>query len=173
MVVALRSTLLRDPLSLVAVAAHELGHVLLLGGNLMNAASDHEPMTDLLTVFLGLGIFTANSAARFKQFENDRKIGWSTERLGYLPEPVFGYALAKFAHERGEIKPGWIRHLSPNVRSDCKNSLRWIAENRQYVPLAKPIGQGTGDLSLRRQPRRLCLIVTTGEPSLTSPRILG
>jgi hypothetical protein len=31
----------------------------------------HEPMTDLLTVFLGLGIFTANSAARFQQFQND------------------------------------------------------------------------------------------------------
>ena len=59
MVVALRSTVMRDPLSLVAVAAHELGHVILLGGKLMNAdTGDHEPMTDLLTVFLGLGIFT-------------------------------------------------------------------------------------------------------------------
>jgi hypothetical protein len=141
MVVALRSTLLRDPLSLVAVAAHELGHVILLGGNLMNAdTSDHEPLTDLLTVFLGLGIFTANSAARFKQFQNERKIGWSTQRLGYLPQPVFAYALAKFAHERDERKPEWIRHLSPNVKSDCKTSLRWIAENREHVPLAKPIG---------------------------------
>jgi len=141
MVVALRSTLMSDPLSLVAVAAHELGHVILLGGHLMNAdTGDHEPMTDLLTVFLGLGIFTANSAARFKQFQNDRKIGWTTQRLGYLPEPVFGYALAKFADERGEEKPEWIRHLSPNVKSDYKNSLRWIAENREYVPLAKPIG---------------------------------
>jgi len=141
MVVALRSTLLRDPLSLVAVAAHELGHVILLGGKLMKAqTTDHEPMTDLLTVFLGLGIFTANSAARFKQFENDRKIGWSMQRLGYLPEPVFGYALAKFAHERNEKRPEWIRHLSPNVKSDCRNSLRWIGENREYVTLAEPIG---------------------------------
>lgn len=106
MVVAIRSTMLKDPMSLVATVAHELGHVILLGGNLMSPTTkDHEPMTDLLTVFLGPGIFIANSAARFKQFQTDRKIGWSTQRLGYLPEPVFGYALAKFAAERSERKP--------------------------------------------------------------------
>lgn len=141
MVVAIRSTMLKDPMSLVATVAHELGHVILLGGNLMpSTTKDHEPMTDLLTVFLGLGIFTSNSAARFKQFQTDRKIGWSTQRLGYLPEPVCGYALAKFATERGERKPSWARHLSPNVRADFTNSCRWLEKNPHYVPLAKPIG---------------------------------
>jgi hypothetical protein len=91
MVVAIRSTLLQDPLSLVATAAHELGHVILLGGGLMSRnTADHEPLTDLLTVYAGLGIFTANSAARFKQHQDERRIGWSMQRLGYLPEPVFG-----------------------------------------------------------------------------------
>jgi hypothetical protein len=141
MIVAIRSTMLKDPMSLVATVAHELGHVILLGGELMSAtAEDHEPMTDLLTVFLGLGVFTANSAARFKQFQSDRKIGWSMQRLGYLSEPVFGYALAKFASERGEKMPAWSRHLSPNVSSDFKNSRRWLDENPNYVSLAKPIG---------------------------------
>ena len=140
-VVAIRSTMLRDPMSLVATVAHELGHVILPGGELMKSATpDHEPMTDLLTVFLGLGIFTANSAARFKQFQEGRKIGWSMQRLGYLPEPVFGYALARFALERGENKPEWTRHLSSNVRSDFKRSKRWLEENPQYVMLANPIG---------------------------------
>jgi len=60
MVVAIRSSMLKDPTSLVATMAHELGHVILLGGNLLtHDSSDHEPLTDLLTVFLGLGIFTA------------------------------------------------------------------------------------------------------------------
>jgi hypothetical protein len=57
-----------------------------------------------------------------------------------LPQPVFGYALAKFAHERSQKKLEWIRHLSPNVKSDCKNSLHWIEENDEHIPLAKPIG---------------------------------
>ena len=39
MLVALRSTQLKDPLSLVATMAHELGHVILLGGGLMNPKS--------------------------------------------------------------------------------------------------------------------------------------
>jgi hypothetical protein len=141
MVVALRSTLLQDPTSLVATAAHELGHVILLGGKLLrHDTADHEPLTDLLTVYLGLGVFTANSAAQFKQFQQDRRIGWSTQRLGYLPQAVFGYALARFATERGDHETIWARHLSANVRSDFKNSKRWLAKNQQYVALAKPIG---------------------------------
>jgi hypothetical protein len=140
-VVAIRSSQLKDPVSLVATMAHELGHVILLGQGLMNPkTSDHEPMTDLLTVFLGFGIFNANSANRFKRWQDDRRQGWSMQRLGYLREEVFGYALAKFANERGENKPEWARHLSPNVRSDFKRSRRWLAENPQYVTMAKPIG---------------------------------
>jgi predicted metal-dependent hydrolase len=134
MVVAIRSTQLKDPLSLVATVAHELGHVILLGGRLLNPeTSDHEPMTDLLTVFLGLGIFTANSAGRFKQYQEDRRQGWSMERLGYLPEEVFGYALARFATERGEHKAEWLKHLSTNVRSYFKQSLVWLVKNNPHI----------------------------------------
>jgi len=131
MVVAVRSTQLKDPLALVATMAHELGHVILLGGSLLNptATPDHEPMTDLLTVFLGLGIFTANSAARFTQYQDERRQGWSMQRLGYLPEQVLGYALAKFAMERGEAKPDWAKHLCTNVWSYFKQSRRWLQHN--------------------------------------------
>jgi hypothetical protein len=130
MVVAIRSTQLKDPLSLVATVAHELGHVILLGGGLLDPKTpDHEPMTDLLTVFLGLGIFTANSAGRFKQYQDDRRQGWSMQRLGYLPEEVYGYALAKFAAERGEQKSEWVRSLSTNVRAYFKQSRTWLVKN--------------------------------------------
>jgi hypothetical protein len=139
--VAIRSSQLKDPLALVATMAHELGHVILLGGGLMNPKpADHEPMTDLLTVYLGLGIFTANSAGRFKQFQEDRRIGWSMQRLGYLPEEVFAYALAKFAQERGDNKVAWERHLSTNVKSYFKRSRAWLLKNPQFVARAKPIG---------------------------------
>src|SRR4030088_2787202 len=43
-VIALRSTLLKDPFVLVATVAHELGHVILLGGGHMDRTTpDHEP----------------------------------------------------------------------------------------------------------------------------------
>jgi len=140
-VVAVLSTKLKDPLVLVATLAHELGHVILLGGGLMSPkASDHEPMTDLLTVYLGLGVFTANSAARFTQYQDERKQGWSMQRLGYLPEEVFGYALARFAVERGEEKSEWAKHLSTNVRAYYKRSRHWLARNPHPIMLARPIG---------------------------------
>ena len=130
-VIAVRSKQLRDPLALVATIAHELGHFILLGNELIDGDSpDHEPMTDLLTVYLGFGVFTANSAARFTQFQDDRQQGWSMQTLGYLPEQVFGYALARFALERSESKPEWESYLSTNVKSYFKRSKDWLAKQR-------------------------------------------
>jgi hypothetical protein len=140
-VVAVRSSQLQDPLALVATFAHELGHVILLGRRLMDPrVPDHEPMTDLLTVFLGLGIFTSSSAARFQQYQDDRQAGWSIQRLGYLPEAVYGYALARFAVERGEQKPKWIKHLSTNVRVYFDRSHAWITKQPGFIATPKPIG---------------------------------
>jgi hypothetical protein len=141
MLVALRSTQLNDPLCLVATMAHELGHVILLGGGLMKPETpDHEPMTDLLTVSLGFGVFNANSAARFKQFQEERRYGWSMQRLGYLPEEVYGYALAKFATEREREKCEWTKHLSTNVRAYYKRSQSWLDKNKYQLTMGKPIG---------------------------------
>lgn len=125
--VAVHQRQLRDPLSLVAVLAHELGHVILLGGGLVDRdAEDMEPLNDLLTVFLGFGIFNANAAFQFSQYTSTASQGWSTQRLGYLPERVWGYALARFAIERGEGDPEWSRFLATSVRSYFKSSIKWL-----------------------------------------------
>ena len=131
-VIAIKSSVPKDPIILVATVAHELGHLILLGdGHIDSSTPDHEPLTDLLTVFLGLGIFNANSAARFKQHDlGGGWHSWSMRRLGYLSQEIYGYALAKFATERGEIKPFWTRHLSTNVRVYFKRSSRWLALHR-------------------------------------------
>lgn len=97
-------------------------------------------MTDLLTVYLGLGIFNANSANRFRQYEDERRQGWSVQRLGYLAEESFGYALAKYSVERGEDKVEWEKHLSTNVRSYFNRSRRWLAKNPYGITMAPPIG---------------------------------
>ena len=141
MVVAIRSTYLTDPLLLIATMAHELGHVILLGGGLLSPKpADHEPLTDLLTVYLGLGVFNANAAGRFRQYQDERRYGWSMSRLGYLPEEVYGYALAKFAIDRGEENPTWAKHLSTNVRAYFKKSRLWLARNKYEISTARPIG---------------------------------
>src|SRR5207244_2275878 len=57
----------RDPIALVATIAHELGHERLLGEERIDPERrDGEPLTDLFTVFFGMGIFSANAAFEFR-----------------------------------------------------------------------------------------------------------
>jgi hypothetical protein len=123
---------LSDPTSLVAVIAHELGHVLLLAdGRISTDRKDHEPLTDLLTVWLGLGIFTANSAFKFSQWSGGFKQGWESRRLGYLTEQMFGYALAWFAFTRGERQPPWSKYLEGDSGHYFKTSMRFLDRVRR------------------------------------------
>lgn len=123
---------LKDPMSLVASLAHELGHVILLRPGLVKREEpDMEELNDLLTVFLGFGVFTANSAFRFEQHQTNDSQGWSAKRRGYLSEEQFGYALARFAYERREAKPAWVSFLSTNISAYCKRSLRWLAKRQE------------------------------------------
>jgi hypothetical protein len=143
-----------EPAVLAAVIAHELGHVRLLGeGRIEGHEADHEKLTDLVTVFLGMGVFTANAAYRFGKSVQ----GWSalplgdlTERmltgtalgpshhLGYLTERQFGYALACYCLLREETDPPWARHLDPGVRAVLRDGLRYFAHRgaRGQVPHA-------------------------------------
>lgn len=123
---------LKDPMALVAVLAHELGHIILLRPGLVDRGeADMEPLNDLLTIFLGFGIFTANAAFRFKQHNDYASQGWSTRRIGYLSEEQLGYGLARFAYERGESKPSWAKFLTTNVASSFKRSAAWLADNQE------------------------------------------
>lgn len=113
----------RSRTSLVSTIAHELGHVLLLGeGRISHTRRDHEPLTDLLTVYFGLGIFSANSAFEFSSHQS----GWSWARLGYLTEPMYGYALARFALLHHDPKPAWAEHVDLNPRGHLRQGLRYL-----------------------------------------------
>jgi hypothetical protein len=132
---------------LVAIAAHELCHELLLGqGGLPGAdGDDHEPLTDLLTVYTGFGIFTANAAF---DFEAHHAIGWRTRTLGYLTEAMFGYALACYAWMRGEARaePAWARFLDTNPRAYMKQGTRFL-RSRAGSTLLPGSGQPPGPVS--------------------------
>lgn len=124
---------LDDPRALVATVCHELGHVHLLGhGRLPREAQDHEPTTDLLTVFFGAGLFNANSAFQFSQWQDlvENRQGWSARRLGYLSEEEYGYALACYARLRGEASPAWARFLESNIRHFFDESLDFLERSR-------------------------------------------
>jgi hypothetical protein len=84
--ISLDEALLERPDVLIATIAHELSHVKLLGGNKIE--ENDEMLTDLTTVFFGLGIFNANSAFQFYS-QSDR---WGYSKLGYLNIEEWAYA---------------------------------------------------------------------------------
>ena len=129
---------LEDPLSLVATAAHELSHVLLLGqGRLTGHERDHEEITDLLTVYLGLGVFTANTRVRASASSTATTASWSISKLGYLGQPEIGYALALWARLREETNPAWASALCVDVRAHFKQGVRWLDAEGDSVLDAK------------------------------------
>lgn len=126
-VISIESSQITDPENLVATVAHELGHVLLLGGGrVSHAHEDHEPLTDLLTVYSGMGVFTANTVFSFRQWTGTFSQGWQTERRGYMTEEMFGYALALFAWLRDETKPAWSKHLLGNASAYFKDGQAYL-----------------------------------------------
>jgi hypothetical protein len=128
-VITIDRSVIRDPAQLLAVIAHELGHVRLLGeGRIAADREDGEPLTDLVTVYLGMGILTANAAFDFTHRPDQlRRIGgWSARHLGYLTEQMFGYGLAAYAVMRGEPDPTWQKYLDTNPRVYCRHGLRYL-----------------------------------------------
>ena len=106
------------PVELVATFAHELGHYL------TSTAGEEPPggwelwelATDLAAVYLGFGIFSANSAFTFGQFGDTFSIGWQSQRQGYLSEPSLLYALAIFVRLTGASPDAAKPHLKSNLR---------------------------------------------------------
>jgi hypothetical protein len=125
--IALAFTQLADPERLVATIAHELSHDILLGPGLITLdEADHEPLTDLVPVFLGLGLFMANAPLRDKNYTQNNWHYFRLDRQGYLPSNILGYALALFAYVRGESKPAWARYLRPDARRPLQLGLRYL-----------------------------------------------
>ncbi len=110
---------LMHPQLLVAVLAHELAHVKLLGGGYLNVkAPDMEPMTDLTTMYFGFGAFTANSL-------QTKDINWIS-RSGYLPPQVVSYVNAAICHITKHDTSKYIAVLNTNTRDLFKQDIEYL-----------------------------------------------
>lgn len=125
--VAIDQALLKSPPALVATFAHELAHAKLESDSVpLEKRSSEELLTDLATVFFGMGIFTANSIFGINQFANAGHQGWRATRKGFIDEETAGYALALFAYMKGETKPVWAKHLEANPKYYFKQGLKYL-----------------------------------------------
>lgn len=99
---------LNNPHLLVAVLAHELAHVKLLGGNYVNHNDpDMEPLTDLACIFFGLGVFVANSC-------QTKDIYW-IGRNGYLPNEIISYTNALICYITQKNPSEYLEYLNTNT----------------------------------------------------------
>lgn len=133
-VVRLAQSMLYNREAVIATIAHELAHEILLGGKLLDGnEKDHEWVTDLLPVFLGLGIFATNATVQEGHMREGNFYWWSISKHGYLPMRVFAYALSCFATVREERKPEWRRSLRPDAAADLKAGMKYIRKTRDNL----------------------------------------
>jgi hypothetical protein len=120
---------MRDQAALVATFAHELGHYLM--ATAVSAPPGgwelHELHTDLAGVYLGFGIFLANSARSFSQFQSAGEIGWSSRTQGYLNEGALVTSLAIFQRLSGREPMDAAPWLKDYLRTDLKKADRALA----------------------------------------------
>ena len=128
--ISLNPTLGQHPLLLLATIARELAYDRLLTGKGRTVSRDYsQSVAELLTVFLGFGVITANAAFEYSHTttEEDRlRAEWSASRLGLLTEPMYGYALARYAMMRGEPRPDWARFVDSNPRAYMRKGVRFL-----------------------------------------------
>lgn len=129
--ISLALSKLDEPENMVATLAHEIAHIKLLGEN--RIAENNEPLTDLATIFFGLGVFNANAA--YQVVNSIKYRGWS--KSGYLTQWEWGYALALFSYIRQEKQPDWVEHLSINVKADFRRGQRFIYDNEDLLFLPR------------------------------------
>jgi len=130
---------LADPEILVATFAHELGHYLIHSAESRPPGGREleEHATDLASVFLGFGIFAANSAKNFSAYQNYEVQGWRMQSLGYLSELARVTALALFVRLSGADAGAAEKGLKDYLRPPLRKALAAIA--RQHPDLAAAV----------------------------------
>ncbi len=158
-IIALDRSECDDRAVLTAIAVHELCHLRLQGeGRVRSGQSDGERLTDLLTVYFGFGVFSANAAMRFARADrnwaavsrgelDDRTLNAARrdgyKRLGYLRSAEFGYALSCYSWLRAEPKPKWARYVTPGPRAYMEQGLAYLgrASKAGTLPAERTLGQ--------------------------------
>ena len=116
---------LQRPQSLVATLSHELAHYLIHSADeTPPGGSDlEEHATDLVAVFMGFGVFLANSAFSFNQFSSTDGQGWQTNSQGYLSTLELSYCLALFLKLNDVEFKRVASHLEKTPKSYVKRSM--------------------------------------------------
>ena len=124
-----------EPAKFVATMAHELAHYLLTNtrADLPGGEDMHEFATDLTTVFLGFGLFSANQAFNFTQHGDAFAQGWRSSSLGYLRERDWAFALAVFLALRKQPAETLAKLLKPHLYADLRAASKYLGRHPRVI----------------------------------------
>jgi hypothetical protein len=173
---------LDDAVALSAVLAHGLAGHLLLSQKLLTDERDREWVSDLLAVFLGLGILLGNATLRERHHHGGRSSWSSYAKFTYLTTGMLGYATAVFAWLRGEEEPPWICDLSSDTAEALRAGLRYLVrtkdslfrpDNMRWQPNLLPAGMLLDQLGGASPSQRVALLWEIAERRLAMPEIVA
>lgn len=120
--------LVEKPAQLIATFAHELSHMLLLGSGVEEGYDPDigELLTDLTAVYLGFGVFLANTAFEFEAHQGTFSQGWSSRRSGYLSENTLLLATALFLRTSGHPEDDAANFLKPSLKKPWIKALKQV-----------------------------------------------
>lgn len=101
-----------------------MSHLILLGEGRLE--KNDEELTDLNTIAMGFGIFTANSTFKFEQWRGTSHQGWQASRQGYIPEQVSAYGLALLANYQRTDKLDWTQYLNSSIRKMFNKNMEYL-----------------------------------------------
>ena len=109
--------------------------------------------SDLLPVYLGWGIFGANTTV----FSHSERIGeldnWRIASHRVLTSRLFGYGLALFAWGHGEESPRWQQMLRPDAKMPFRKMLTYLDKtgDSYFQPTNFPLWPAGNHHQLRQQ----------------------
>jgi len=131
----------KNPQMLIATFAHELSHY--LGATIVEfppgGEEAWEPATDLIAVFIGYGLFLANTAFTSEAFTGIDSQGWSTQTQGYLSENDLIYAISIFCILKKISISSVEPHLKKSLRSGFKKAMKEISKNKDDMEKLRSI----------------------------------
>ena len=131
--ISLLDSLLPDQEAAIATLSHEVAHDLLLGAGLLTGDEpDHENLTDLLPIVLGMGTFQANTAIKQKSGIEGNMSYWSIRRSGYLTASVCGYAMGVIEWLRHAASPS-VAYLGGDAAGALKSGLRYLSKTNDCL----------------------------------------
>ncbi|MEM9573311.1 MAG: hypothetical protein AAF996_17735 [Pseudomonadota bacterium] len=116
--------LVDNPAGLIATLAHELGHYLneTFDSDPPGDLELNEPATDITSIILGYGIFSANHCLVHESFDSGYRVG----KVGYLTEEERIFSLAIFLEMTGRSTEDAAPYLKKYLGKQLKKAMTYL-----------------------------------------------